>query len=316
MRILIVCSGNAPNFNFQKHQAFIYDQAEALKRVNTKLLIDYFFITGKGITGYLSCLGTLRDQLECHQYDLIHAHVALSGLLANLQRKVPVVTTFHGSDINVPTLRLASSVVDLLSSKTIYISKALAEKAFYAGKDKQTVIPCGVDFDLFTPRLKADSRKRLGLSVSKRFILFSSAFTVAVKNYPLARAAVDLVQDGSTELLELANYSRSEVALLFTAVDVALMTSFSEGSPQFIKEALACNCPVVSTDVGDVRLVMERIAGCYICSYEPADVADKLRKALALTSPIDARPHIQRFSNQLIAGQIHSIYQQLCTVER
>lgn len=312
MRVLIVCSGNARNFDLQKHQAFIYDQAEAIKCLDNKLLIDYFFIVGKGMAGYLSCLGTLNQQLKRQHYDLVHAHVAMSGLLANLQRNVPVVTTFHGSDVNVPTLRIASAVVDRLSRKTIYITKALAEKALYADTAKQAIIPCGVDFDLFIPRPKGDSRTRLGLSATKRYILFSSAFSVEVKNYPLARTAVDLLQDESIELLELANYSRNEVALLVTAVDVALMTSFSEGSPQFVKEALACNCPVVSTDVGDVRQVMGEIEGCFISSYDPVDVADKLRRALALTGPIEARPHIQRFDNKLIAQQIHSIYQQLC----
>ncbi|CAG4999646.1 D-inositol-3-phosphate glycosyltransferase [Dyadobacter sp. CECT 9275] len=311
MRILIVCSGNAPHFDFQKHQAFIYDQAEALKQAEPGIQIDYFFIKGKGIMGYLSCWGKLRRQLKEQDYTCIHAHVTLSGLLANLQRKVPVVTTFHGSDINFPILRVISLVVDILSRRTIYISQNLVSKALFTGKSKSVVIPCGVDFDLFVPGNKEQSRQLLGLSPHKRYILFSSHFDNTVKNYPLARQAAELVKDPMLEILELKNYSRAEVALLFTAVDMALMTSYSEGSPQFVKEALACNCPVVSTDVGDVREIMREITGCYITTYEPADIAEKISQVLFHAKPVAARDHVLGFDNRLIAKRILDVYHQL-----
>lgn len=311
MRILIVCSGNAPNFDFEKHQAFIYDQVEAVKKLDSDFQFDYFFIKGKGIAGYLSCLKKLTNQLKSVVYHGVHAHVATAGMLANLQRRVPVVTTFHGSDINVLLLRIISSFVDLVSRRTVYISQNLLEKSIYAGKNKRAVIPCGVDFDVFIPRPKQQSRKALGLAPYKRYILFSSNFDTAVKNYPLAKAAVALLRDDTIELLELKNYTRQQVALLFTAVDVALLTSHSEGSPQFVKEALACNCPVVSTDVGDVRSVMGDITGCYITSYDCADVADKLRRVLADTGPVLSREHIRCFDNKLIARQIRDVYFQL-----
>lgn len=310
MHILIVCSGNAPNFELQKHQAFIYDQVQALQQADATLEVDYFVVRGKGIKGYLANLGKLIRQLKQHSYHCIHAHVAMSGLLANLQRQVPVITTFHGSDINVPALRLVSTLVDRLSHKTIYISERLANKAIRPDRLKRAIIPCGVDFDLFTPRPQALSRDWLALSPHKRYILFSSAFDIPVKNYPLAREAVELLRDDTVELLELSNYSRGEVALLFTAVDVALMTSFSEGSPQFVKEALACNCPVVSTDVGDVRLVMGDLAGCFITSYDPANVASCLRQALQRDRPVHPKGHMARFDNRLIAQQILDVYQQ------
>ncbi|GAB3693446.1 hypothetical protein GCM10027592_13330 [Spirosoma flavus] len=311
MRILIVCSGNAPAFDFRKHQAFIYDQVEALKQLDRTLTFDFFFINGKGFTGYLACLTKLVDKLKSQAYDCIHAHVALSGMLANLQRRVPVITTFHGSDINLPTSRLIAALVDTLSRKTVYISPQLARKALFAGKEKQAIVPCGIDFDLFIPRSKSKSRQQLGLSQQKKYVLFSAGFNVPIKNYPLAKAAVEILDDDSVELLELKNYTREEVALLLTAVDVALMTSFSEGSPQFVKEALACNCPVVSTAVGDVQTVISDIVGCYVTSYDPVDVAAKIRCVLASKTPISAREHVRRFDNRLIAQQIRSIYHQI-----
>lgn len=311
MRILIVCSGNRPNFEFQKHQAFIYDQVEALKQVDDSLQFDYFFIKGQGLSGYLSCLKTLKQQLQDRAYQAVHAHVAMSGMLANLQRRVPVITTFHGSDINEPKLRAISALVERLSRRTIYVSPVLAEKAPFGQPMKRVVIPCGVDFSLFKARPKPECRAQLGLSSDKCYVLFSSNFDNPVKNYALAKAAVERLQNDSVELLELKNYTRQEVAMLFSAVDVALMTSFSEGSPQFVKEALACNCPVVSTDVGDVRLLLCNIPGCYITSFKPANVADNLRRALTPTGLITPRGYIQHLDNLVIARQIRNVYRQL-----
>ncbi len=311
MRILIVCSGNAPDFDVKKHQAFIYDQVEALKQLDSTLAFDYFFIRGKGIYGYLSCLSQLGKQLKSQSYTCIHAHVSTSALLANLQRRVPVITTFHGSDINVPSLRVISLLAEILSWRTIYISHQLADKAMYTDKKKRAVIPCGVDFDLFMPRPKQQSREQAGLSVHKRYVLFSSNFNTTVKNYPLAKAAIDRLQDETVELLELKNYTREEVALLLTAVDVALMTSYSEGSPQFVKEALACNCPVVSTDVGDVKSMIDPIRGCYVTAYDSADVATKIHRVLTDTNPVSSRDAVRQFDNRLIASQVRDVYRQL-----
>jgi len=45
-----------PNFDVQLHQAFIYDQVLALKALEPEIEIDFFFIKGKGIRGYLQNL--------------------------------------------------------------------------------------------------------------------------------------------------------------------------------------------------------------------------------------------------------------------
>lgn len=64
------------------------------------------------------------------------------------------------------------------------------------------------------------------------------------------------------------------------ASDVLLFTSKWEGSVNVVKEAMACNCPAVSTDVGDVRWVTGNTDGCFISNFKPEDVADKITLAL------------------------------------
>lgn len=308
MKILIVCSGNTPNFDFVKHQAFIYDQVHAVMKCDDSIEFKYFFIKGKGVKGYLQSRSELKKQLAAEPFDWVHAHFSTSALLANLQRKVPVVSTFHGSDINLRSHRLMSAAVEILSKRTIYVSEGLRQKAALSLKAKSTVIPCGVDFELFVPAPKLEARRALGLAADRKYILFSSGFDNPVKNFPLARAAVALLADNKIEVLELKNYTRQEVARLMTAVDVALMTSFTEGSPQFVKEALACNCPVVCTDVGDVRSVLLGIDGCYLTTYKPSDVAKKLALVLGTSEPIRGREYIQRFDNRLIADKLIDLY--------
>nr|WP_295923764.1 glycosyltransferase family 4 protein [uncultured Dyadobacter sp.] len=308
MRILIVCSGNAPGFEFEKHQAFIYDQVKAVEKADAGIWFDYFFIRHKGFSGYLKSRQELVARLAETNYDYIHAHFSLSALLANLQRKVPVISTFHGSDINVQKLRLISAAVELLSEKTIYVSDLLRKRSLVSSKNKSFVLPCGIDFDIFKIEHKETARKQLGFKPDKKYILFSSAFDNPVKNYPLAREAIGLLANEEIELIELKNFSRVQVAQLLSAADAALMTSHTEGSPQFVKEALACNCPVITTDVGDARHWIAGVEGCYLTSYEPADVADKLRKVLSGTVSIRGREAVQSLDNRLIARRLIEIY--------
>ena len=311
MKVLVVCSGNAKNFDFQKHQAFIYDQVEAVKKADPGISFDYYFISRKGIKGYLLSLKELKKKFELNNYHCIHAHFSLSALLANLQRKVPVISTFHGSDINNNINRIFSLFVEILSKKTIYVTRGLLNKAFFNVKRKNAIITCGVDFDLFKPLSKSASRQTMGLSIQKKYILFSSGFDNTIKNYPLAKAALERIGDSNIELLELKNYTRKEVAVLFNVVDLALMTSFSEGSPQFVKEAIACNCPIVSTDVGDVRKVIGNIKGCFITTFQIEDVADKIQKALNFGKRTNGREKIQHLDSRVIAEKIITVYKNI-----
>ncbi len=92
IKILIVCSGNSDELS-----PFIQEQADSLSTLGIK--IDFFKIKGKGMFGYLRNHFKYKEKIRNFKPDVIHAHYGLSGLFANLQRKVPVVTTYHGSDL-------------------------------------------------------------------------------------------------------------------------------------------------------------------------------------------------------------------------
>jgi N-acetyl sugar amidotransferase len=309
MNILIICSGNVENFSLEIHHAFVFDQINAVKRKYPDIKFDYFYIKGKGILGYLKNLQKLKQKLREEKFDLIHAHYALSSLLANMQVKVPVVTTFHGSDINFWYLNILSSIVNVRSSQSIFVSEKLKNKILInRNKDKMHIIPCGIDLNIFYPVDKQTARDYFKLSADRKYVLFSSSFSSKVKNYPLAHKAIDLLKDEPVELLELKNYNRNEVNVLLNAVDAALMTSFSEGSPQFIKEAMAVNCPVVSTDVGDVREMLEGAEGCYLTTFKAVDVAEKISRALKFGIKTNGRSNILHFDNEKISEEVYKVY--------
>ena len=259
---------------------FIKEQSDALVKLGID--VDYFPVEGKGIFGYLKNYPKLRTYITKNKPDIVHAHYGLSGLLANLQRIVPVITTFHGSDVNNIKAFRFSKYAYKLSKAAVFVEKSMMETL--GPSNKNHLIPCGVDLTIFNPTTSqsADNKSEDFAQIKKR-ILFSSAFHNHVKNYPLAKNACDALNinsDAAVQLIELKNFARYEVSALLNEVDAALHTSFSEGSPQFIKEAMACNCPVVSTDVGDVRWLFGDLEGYYITSFDPHDVAEKIKMAL------------------------------------
>lgn len=273
MKVLIVCSGNSGHIS-----PFIKEQAAALEKFGVS--INFFLVKGKGARGYLENIPKLKKLVNAFNPDLVHAHYGLSGLLGVLQRQVPVIITFHGSDINIHQNKKYSYVAARMSKHNIFVHELLSYKIRYFKANKH-IIPCGVDIDIFRPIDKDEAKNIIGLRADKRYSLFSSSFDNPVKNYRLAREALNTIKIGSdVELIELKGYTRGEVSLLMNACDFVLLTSFREGSPQFIKEAMACNCPIVAVDVGDVKWVVGDTAGCYVTELEPKDVANNIVHAL------------------------------------
>lgn len=308
MKILIVANHNKGTF-----VPFITEQVNALKQLGVE--VDYYGVHGKGIRGYLSNRSSLKAKIRDFRPDLIHAHYGLSGLLSNLQRSVPVVTTYHGSDIHAKGRNLLFSRVSIwLSAYNIFVSEQLQKQAGSHGRN-QCTIPCGIDtFTIFSVD-RLDSRKELGWEVDGKYVLFAGAFDNVVKNSPLAKKAVELLNRSNlttpnVQLVELRGFGRNQVNLAMNAANCFLMTSHREGSPQVVKEAMVCGTPIVSVDVGDVKEITSGIEGCYIASYEANDIAQKLERALSFQGKTNGYQRIieRGLSNENIAKQIIDIY--------
>jgi glycosyltransferase involved in cell wall biosynthesis len=302
MRVLVVarCKNG-------RYAPFITEQIKAIEKQGIEC--KYFGVDGKGIGGYLRQVPKLRKAIRNFQPDLIHAHYGLCGLLANYQRRIPVVTTYHGSDINDPrVLRLSKKSIHR-SRFNIFVSQKNVDIA--CPRKDFALIPCGIDLNDYPIMEKTDARCKMNLDPSKEYVLFAGAFNNRVKNAPLAHRVMEWLPNA--ELLELKGYTRPQVATLMQAVDAFLMTSLTEGSPQVIKEAMACGCPIVSVDVGDVREQIEGIDGCFISNREPEALAGCLKKALAYKERTLGRSAIvdKGLSNENIAAHIIAVYKKL-----
>ena len=301
MKILIVASKTTGRFS-----PFVTEQVESLSKSGIEF--SYFGISKKGMTGYLKCYSPLLQKVQQYRPDVIHAHYGLSGILANLQRRVPVITTFHGSDIHSGGLLLLLSKICMrLSAFNIFVSKRIFEMAQYK-KDNYAILPCGTDMATFFEVPKNEARQILKWKQDGKYVLFAGAFGNRVKNSALAQEAVALVE--GCRLIELKGYSRTEVNLLMNASDCLLMTSEREASPMVIKEAMLCGCPVVSVDVGDVKEVISETENCFIVNREPEEIAGKLSLVLANKEKTNGRNRIVQSGLELVvvAQRIQAIY--------
>lgn len=302
MRVIVVASYNKGRF-----APFIEEQARALEEQGC--VIRFFGLQGKGIGGYTRNLPLLKKEIKVFQPDIIHAHYGLSGLCANMQRRIPVVTTYHGSDINDKKALRFSKVAMRLSAWNVFVSRQTLGKAQL--KKKYSLLPCGVDLSELQLTEKTEARRQMHLAFDKKYVLFAGAFDNRVKNAPLAQQAIENLLDDSVSLLELKGYTREEVTLLMCAADALIMTSFSEGSPQVIKEALACGCPIVSVDVGDVKERVEGADGCYVAkTRESNELADLLREAMLFDGKTKGREKIvaDGLDNRQVAEKLLTIY--------
>lgn len=295
--------------NFQNHiLPFVYEQGEALRRCGVD--VDYFLVEGNGLLSYFKSVKPLKKKIKEFAPDIIHAHYGLSGITAVLQRDVPVVTTFHNGETLGFKQNILSSIASLFNKHTIYVAQHIYDKAYFKRKKDYTIMPCGVTLEDLPVLDYKSTREKLGLKYDTKYILFGGAFSNLRKNYPLLKSAIDLIKDIKIKVIEMKGLSRMQTTELMCACDVFALPSKSEGSPQALKEAMACNCPIVATDIADIKHLLGDLDGHYICSFEPKDVADKIKKALLVNGRTKGRQRINELglTNEQVAQKLIVIY--------
>ena len=305
MKICVVCSGNFDTNRLDIFQSAIYEQVSEIRK-NIKH-IDFFLIKGKGFLGYLKNRSKLQKFIKKGNYDFIHAHYGLSGLLVSISTLRPFIITFHGSDINNFFQMFLSIFPSLLSKKNIFVSKSLKKKFPLGFLKKNIVLPCGVNRECFYPISKNSARKNLNFKSHKKIILFSSKFNNQVKNISLARKAINQLEY-DVLFIEIRDFSRKKVSLMLNAADVLVLTSFSEGSPQIIKEAMACNCPIVSVDVGDVRTQINNAYNCFVVERDPKIISEKLNFVLSNNLRSNGNDLINKYDLKIISQKLEKLY--------
>jgi glycosyltransferase involved in cell wall biosynthesis len=271
--------------------------------------VDVLFVDGPASRlNYLRGVRDLHRKLREAPYDLIHAHYVFSGIIALTQRRLPIVLTQHGIEAQVgwtaPLCRLTSR----LTAVTIVTSPTVAAAIGLPGVK---IIPCGVDTELFRPGARAEARAALGLPADAPLALFVGALRPE-KRLPLIREAMARLQADlpAARLVTAHTEPRERIPLYMNACDVLLLASTAEGAPMVVREAMACNLPVVSTDVGDVRELCAGLPGHFIAAATPDGLAEQIRLALAFGRRTEGRSRILPWSLESVARQIIEIYRQ------
>jgi len=271
---------------------------------------------------YLAAIRDVFLKTLTKRFDLVHGHYGLWCLVARLQWTTPVVASFLGDDV-LGTVTAnggyskKSKAVAYLSRKLCFLVDAVIVKSEQMKKvlggpqQKIYIVPNGVNFAQLRPIARDEARAALGWDQERYYILFGNNPNIAVKNYPLAKAAVERLHEHGIEAeLVVANgLSHDTVVLYMNASNALLLSSVAEGSPNVVKEAMACNVPVVSTNVGDVAAVIGRTQGCSVCPPDPDALTSGLEKALNHAGRTTGRADIQHLSSDIVAQRIIMIYQ-------
>ena len=293
---------------------FIRNQVENVRQQGVD--IDVLFFNGrKSRLNYLWAFPRLYARLLTRRYDLIHANYVFSGVVARAQFLYPVVLTHTGAQVfrgkQAPLCRWISGLVD----RVIVRSQEMKEKL---GCQAAEIIPAGVNMDLFKPLPQRECRESLKLPMNKKLILWAGEYFRPEKRFDIVQKAVPLVQQKipEAELVLATGLPQHLVPVYMNACDVLLLVSDAEGSPNVVKEAMACNLPIVSVPAGDVSDVIANTDGCFLCSQDPQDVAGKLVSALAWGKRTNGREKIGHLEIGYISQRIISLYQDLLAKKR
>jgi teichuronic acid biosynthesis glycosyltransferase TuaC len=327
MKILAV-TNMYPTCSHPGSGTFVEQQVAGLRKIGVNVEVLFIQRQSKGMKEYVRVPSLVRRAVAAFNPDVVHA--MYGGVLADLTTSVvrdrPTVVTYHGSDLLGEhlsgVLRRCLAAYGVRSSHRaarrasgiVFVAEKLLEQVQVDSSRTQVrVIPCGIDFNRFRPMDKAACRRQLGWRSDRFQVLFNVSGGDPVKRPGLARRAVaELASRGvPADIHEMTGVTNEEVPVWLNASDVLLLTSLHEGSPTVVKEALACNVPVVSVDVGDVRERIRGIEGCYLASPEPADLAGKLNLVYERVGEVHSREKIGELSLECVASRLATFYREL-----
>jgi teichuronic acid biosynthesis glycosyltransferase TuaC len=322
MRVLFVFSGNSVS----GQNKIVESQAGSLIFAGADIVL--FPLKGKGFRGYFRNIKKLSYYLREQNFEIIHAHYGLSGMISLICRKrEKLIVSFMGDDLvgsnnKNGTLKIWSRLlvkINVLLARYFYdytIVKSVEMGNKLLKNTPFSLIPNGVNTEKFYSIEQSEARKQTGVSPDNKILLFVSDPGREEKNFSLSEKAVEKLARKEAILRPVSNLSTEILNLNYNAADLLLLTSYHEGSPNVVKEAMACGCPVVSTDVGDVKWLFGETKGNYLTTFDAADVAEKIGLAIEFRSQFgytDGRKRIEQMelSSAKISEKIRNVYQLL-----
>jgi teichuronic acid biosynthesis glycosyltransferase TuaC len=262
----------------------VKEQIEAIAS-HADVDVEIYFINGRAKKwNYFKSIANIRNKLKNERYDLVHIHYGLSALfLLFYQPEVPVIVTLHSGELyrkkgtlnHLAQKNITMSI--LKNTNRIIVLNDDMVNSLHKHRRKLVKLPCGIDLGFFKEEQPITTEHEL-------IIGFPGNKARHEKNFKLFDEITrELRKTFNIRIVEFHNLTREEVLHNLRSLDVLVMTSLVEGSPQIIKEAMACNRPIVSTNVGDIADLLHDVQNCYVInSFEPASLLNPIKKILSL----------------------------------
>jgi teichuronic acid biosynthesis glycosyltransferase TuaC len=306
VRVLVVTS-LYPSAEHPERGRFVADQVESLRRIDG-VEVDVFRFEPGGAS-FATAARELRRVHGRTRFDVVHAHHGLGGWTARaLGRRAPLVVTFHGTDLEHRVVGPMSRVLARVAALPATVSADLARRRLpRAGREMRVaVLPTGIDLDRFRPIPRAEARAQLGLDPAGRYLLFPSDPARLEKRHD---RAVELARAVDAQLLVYEHVDPQLVPLYINAVSAVTVTSEREGFGLAALEALACEVPVLSTDVGIAPLALAGIAGTLCAPFDTPTWAAAAREHLsAPDARVDGRARASLFGRDRMARRVFQAY--------
>lgn len=306
MKVAFISSGNAKTDS--GISPIVCNQGESLEKKG--IIVKYYGIKGTRILGYIKNINKIRDFLKKEEIDLIHSHYSLTSFVVSMAKiglQIPQVSSLMGSDIQ--TNFLMKNLIKMFSlffwKETIVKSEKMKERI---GLSNCLVIPNGVDLDELVPADQRVYKKKVGFDLNKKQIVWVSNPDRYEKNFKLAEESVKMLNKPNVELVVVTGKTHNDVKEFLLAADMLLLTSHWEGSPNVIKEAMALNVPIVSTDVGDVKDVVKNTLGCFVVNQKIEEVSEAIKQCLMFGRRTEGRKAIANLDSKIIAEKLISVY--------
>jgi glycosyltransferase involved in cell wall biosynthesis len=269
MKVLHI-TNNYPTLKYPIFGIFVKEQIDSLSQTYAEC--DTFFINGKekGKAEYFRSIIKLKRVLKSGNYDLVHCHHVFSAIIyimTGFSEKIPSVISFQNDPNHESVFNLFKIVKHFT---TFWIFK---NNSKYVDNLKGYYLPNGVNTDFFKPIDRLEACKKIGIDTTKKYVLFVSSNQIRKqKRYDRFQYVISELKkwDEDIEELKMINIERNLVPYYFNAASLHLLTSDFEGSPNSVKEAMCCNTPVVSTNVGNVKELLENVYASY-CDTSNAD---------------------------------------------
>jgi teichuronic acid biosynthesis glycosyltransferase TuaC len=317
MRVLIV-TNMWPTAERPALGGFVRDQVEALRAINGLDVELYAFAPGGGFRPYLHAARELRRRYRGERFDVVHAHYGLTAWCTLALRGAPRVVTFHGTDLGDrrvgPLSRRVAKLVDLPATASGWLARHPRYGLRGAGVDRRVaVLPCGVNLTRFQGIDRREARARLGLDPDGRYLLFPADPARPEKRHDRAS---ELAEAAGATLLSYDATPPSDVPLLINAANAVVVTSDREGFGLAALEALACDVPVLSTDVGIAPLALTGISGTLVAPFDRERWLAALRPHLDDPDPrIAGRARAALFDSNRLAMRVFQAYRAITETE-